>query len=87
MAWTAAWVRSETSSLRIMRSTWILAVHLLMFREWAICWLVRCSLTSASTSASRSDTPASVRDGDAPTSAHRIELDGAVERGGRELVT
>ena len=33
MARTAAWVRSETSSLRMMRSTWTLAAPLLMGRE------------------------------------------------------
>lgn len=53
MARTAACVRSETPSLRIMRSTWTFAVPLLITRVCGICWLVYPEASSCRISASR----------------------------------
>src|SRR5215208_5993190 len=53
IARTAAWVRSETPSLRIIRSTCTLAVPLLMVNVCAICWLVCPVVRSPRTSVSR----------------------------------
>ena len=36
MAFTDAWVRSETPSFLIMRRTWILTVEKLTMSSWAI---------------------------------------------------